>query len=151
MAVSRRDPFRHPRQQDIRVTPRGDTTARSLARDIRPDQVTPRRDTARSLAQDIRPDRVIPYRDTAHSPDQVTTVARAGHSRWPAAGRYCVAARLDIRLGRRQAADFAPQLKSPAEPMVRRLPTGGNWIRTSGSARGLVGLRERYLLALSDG
>src|SRR5215813_12542831 len=93
------------RQQDIRVTPRRDTTARSLARDIRPGQVTPRRDTARSLAQDIRPDRVIPRRDmarslaqdicpdrvipcrdTAHSPDQVTTVARAGHSRWPAAG-----------------------------------------------------------------
>src|SRR5215472_8185765 len=115
MAVSRRDPFRHPRQQDIRVTPRGDTTAPSLA-------------------QDIRPDRVIPCRDTAHSPDQVTTVARAGHSRWPAAGRYCVAARLDVRLGRRQAADFAPQLKSPAEPMVRRLPTGGRWIRTFSTA-----------------
>jgi hypothetical protein len=57
--------------------------APSLARDIRPDRVTQRRDTARSLAQDIRPDRVIPCRDTAHSPardirpDQVTTVARA--------------------------------------------------------------------------
>jgi hypothetical protein len=83
MAVSRRDPFRHPRQQDIRVTPRRDTTAHSLVRDIRPDRVTLRRDTARSLAQDIRPDRVIPCRDTVHSPardirpDQVTTVARA--------------------------------------------------------------------------
>ena len=83
MAVSRRDPFRHPRQQDIRVTPRRDTTAHSLARDIRPDRVTLRRDTARSLAQDIRLDRVIPCRDTVHSPardirpDQVTMVARA--------------------------------------------------------------------------
>ena len=66
----------------IRVTPRRDTTAHSLVRDIRPDRVTLRRDTARSLAQDIRPDRVIPCRDTVHSlaldirPDQVTTVVR---------------------------------------------------------------------------
>jgi hypothetical protein len=111
MVASRRDPFRHPHQQDIRVTPPRDTTAHNLARDIRPDRatrrrdtvrslaqdihpdrVTPRRDTARSLAQDIRPDRVTPRRDTARSlaqdirPDRVTTVGRAaGHSHWPAA------------------------------------------------------------------
>ena len=90
MAASRRDPFRHPRRQDIRVTPRRDTTVHSLARDIRPDRVTLRRDMA---AQDIRPDRVTPRRDMARSlardirPDRVTTVARAGHSRSPAAGR----------------------------------------------------------------
>src|SRR5215469_7503956 len=78
MAASQRDPFRHPRQQDIPVTPRRDTTAHSLARDIRPDRVTLRRDTARSLAQDLRPDRVTPRRDMARSlaldirPDRVT-------------------------------------------------------------------------------
>jgi len=93
MAGSRRDPFRHPRQQDIRITTRRDTTVHSQARDIPPDRVTLRRDMARSLAQDIRPDRVTPRRDMARSlardirPDRVTTVARAGHSRSPAAGR----------------------------------------------------------------
>ena len=55
MAASR---FRRLHQQDMRpdrVTPHRDT-AHSLGRDIRPDQVTPHRDTAHSLGRDIRPD-----------------------------------------------------------------------------------------------
>src|SRR5215472_164562 len=52
-------PVSPPPQQDIRVTPRRDTTAHSLARDIHP--------------------------------DWVTTVVRAGHSCWPAAGPIVLA------------------------------------------------------------
>ena len=63
--------------------------------DIRPDRVTPRRDTAHSLALDIRPDQVTPRRDTAHR------LGKASHSRRPLATHLDLARAAGRALGRR--------------------------------------------------
>ena len=144
MAASRRDPFRHPRQQDIRITPRRDTTVHSQARDIPPDRVTLRRDMARSLAQDIRPDRVTPRRDMAHSlardirPDRVTTAARAGHSRWPAANRSLT--RMSSA-GTPSTAAIASRASAPASLLPTQKPSCSADVR--GGAGAAVGRDRR--------